>query len=192
MDIFAHALWTGAAAIAARRCWNRPVSVRWAVLWGVFPDLAAFAAPAAVRIFWLLTGTTKSLLPQAGGPRLDWVWPLYHGAHSAALFAVAFAGAWLAVRRPPWALLGWAMHIVIDIPTHRGLFATHFLWPLSGVSLDGIPWETGWLLAANYAALALAYALLWSTRRKEAAPARGHTVPPAMERSEAPASRISK
>jgi membrane-bound metal-dependent hydrolase YbcI (DUF457 family) len=55
-------------------------------------------------------------------------------------------------------LLGWALHILIDVFTHRGLFAVKFLWP------DGIRWETPWFLAANFTVLAAIYLLLWIYR----------------------------
>ncbi|MBZ5584635.1 MAG: hypothetical protein LAQ30_20965 [Acidobacteriia bacterium] len=157
MDILAHALWTTAAGAAARRKLHTPVHRGWAVFWGVFPDLFAFTIPAAVRIWWRLSGVTSSLLPQPGGPRFQYVWQLYNASHSAILFGVVFGLVYLLARRPVWPLLGWGLHIFLDSFTHAGLFATHFLWPASSFAFDGIPWENRWCLAANYGALALAW-----------------------------------
>ncbi|HLK63853.1 MAG TPA: hypothetical protein VKU19_10470 [Bryobacteraceae bacterium] len=164
MDIIAHVLWTTAAATAVRRKVDRPVHLGLAAFWGVFPDLASFTIPATLRIWWRLTGASKSLLPEANGPHFEWVWTLYNCVHSGLVFALFFGAAWLFARRPVLEMFGWLLHILIDIFTHRGLFATHFLWPVSSVHVDGIPWETGWFMAVNYAALALVFLLLWATR----------------------------
>ena len=161
MDIIAHALWTTAAAGAVRRKSNRSIPLGWAAFWGVFPDVVSFTIPAVLRIWWWLTGASKSLLPQANGPHFEWVWGMYNCSHSALVFSTVFGLAWLFLRHPPLAMLGWILHISIDIFTHRGWFATHFLWPVSPLHVDGIPWETGWLLATNYAAIALVLLLLW-------------------------------
>jgi membrane-bound metal-dependent hydrolase YbcI (DUF457 family) len=61
-------------------------------------------------------------------------------------------------------MLGWALHMLMDVFTHRGLFAVKFLWPVSSVHLDGMRWETPWFVAANFAALAAVYLLLWIYR----------------------------
>ena len=80
-------------------------------------------------------------------------------------FFVLFGLAWLAARRPVVSMLGWLLHIAIDVFTHRGLFATHFLWPLSSLAWDGTPWENPWLLGANYVTLAAVYLLLFGSAR---------------------------
>jgi len=49
MDIFAHALWTAAAAATIRPKLKHPIRVGWCVAWGVFPDLTSFLIPALVR-----------------------------------------------------------------------------------------------------------------------------------------------
>ena len=58
--------------------------------------------------------------------------------------------------------MGWALHIVIDVATHKGIFAFHFLWPLSNDGFNGIRWEERWFLALNYAALLAVLAWLWN------------------------------
>ncbi len=192
MDIVSHALWTAAAASSARAMWRascppvagkiagaarriacatpRPPSPLWAVLWGVFPDAVSFTVPAVVRTWWFLTGQTTSLLPQPGSRQFQFVWQLYDGSHSAVVFAVVFGMVWLAARRPALAMLGWALHIAVDVPTHRGMFAVHFLWPLSRFGVNGVPWESRWLLAANFAALAGVYGWMWRWRKRGRSP----------------------
>ena len=160
MDIFAHALWTAAAAVAVRPKLKQPIRVGWCVAWGVLPDLATFLIPAVVRIGRWLTGYSPTLLPDRASPRFDWVWPLYNATHSAVLFTLIFGAICLYLRRPPLEMLGWALHIVIDVFTHRGWFAVKFLWPLSDYHINGLAWETPWFLAANWGALAAVWLLL--------------------------------
>jgi hypothetical protein len=54
-------------------------------------------------------------LPDGSGPHFDWVWGLYNGTHSALVFPVCFAAVWLLLRKPPLEMLGWALHILIDV-----------------------------------------------------------------------------
>ncbi len=160
MDVFAHALWTTGSALIARRASKRPIRLLRAAAWGVLPDLASFTIPAAVRIWRVSTRQSSSLLPDGRGPRFDWVWDLYNASHSAVIFAIVFAGFWLVLRRPVLEMLGWALHIFIDVFTHSGLFSIQFLWPLSAIHVDGIRWEAGRALIVNYSALASFYFLL--------------------------------
>ena len=171
MDVLAHALWSTAAGIAARRKWHWRIHLGWLAAWSVFPDLAAFAIPAAVRIERFLTGASKTLLPDGSGPRFQWVFGVYNLSHSAVVWALCFGAVWLVARRPVLELLGWALHIAIDIFTHTGFFAIQFLWPLSPVHFDGIRWETPWLLAATYLALAAFFLTLWISRNRAHEPA---------------------
>ena len=162
MDILAHALWTAAAAIPVRQKLRRPIHLGWAVFWGIFPDVFSFAIPAVIRIWWYATGVTAHLLPDAkSGQHFQFVWQLYYGSHSLVTFAVTFGIVWALARRLVLELLGWGLHILIDIPTHQGIFALHFLWPFSSYGVSGLRWESHWFLAANYGALLLLYSWMW-------------------------------
>ena len=167
MDIFAHALWTTAAAVPARQKLRRPISLPWAAFWGVFPDLFSFTIPAILRIWWLATGVTHSLRPDPeSAKRLQFAWQLYHSSHSLITFASVFVIVWLVKGRPILEMLGWLLHILLDIATHEGIFAIHFLWPFSAYSLSTLRWENRSFLAANYGALLMVYLWLWIRRRK--------------------------
>jgi hypothetical protein len=170
VDIIAHGISSAAVVVAARRRSHKPIRLGWALLFGVVPDLVSFTIPACLRVWWYLTGASASLLPTPDGPHFEWVWTVYNGAHSVLVFAVVFAGLWLVMGRPILETLGWGLHILLDIFTHRGIFATQFLWPASEVHLDGIPWETPWLLAATYGCLVAVGVLLWRRRRPVHAP----------------------
>jgi hypothetical protein len=159
MEIVAHGLWGAAAAIAARRTIKTPVSVGWTVWWAVFPDVFAFGPMVAVGLWYKIAGTAS-----AGGhaPHYHFPLPLYPMAHSLVTFALVFAITSMLARRIVYAMLGWALHILIDIPTHSySYYATRFLWPLSDFRIDGIAWWTRWFWVATYVALALVYALMW-------------------------------
>ena len=160
MDIIAHGISTAAAVVGVRRS-NTRIRLGWAVFFGVIPDLVTFTIPACLRIWWWLTGASPSLLPTPDGPHFEWAGSVYNCAHSLLVFAAFFAGLWLVARRPVLETLGWLLHILLDIFTHRGWFAIQFLWPVSSIHLDGVPWETRWFLAVTYATLAVACYLLW-------------------------------
>ncbi len=167
MDILAHALWTTAAAVPIRKRLRHPFSLPWAAFWGVFPDLFSFAIPAIVRIWWYATGVTSSLRPDPkSGQHFQFVWQLYYCSHSLLVFAAVFGIVWALAGRPLLAMLGWLLHILIDISTHQGIFALHFLWPLSPIAISGIRWETPWFLAVNYGMLLLVYSWMWINKRK--------------------------
>lgn len=62
----------------------------------------------------------------------------------------------------------WAIHILIDIPTHSDkFFPTQFLWPLSNYKFYGIIWATPWFMIINYGALVIAFFIVpHETERK--------------------------
>ena len=161
MDIIAHGISTAIAVVAVGRRSHHQIRLAWAVFFGVFPDVASFTIPACLRIWWRLTGASQTLLPTANGPHFEWVWDVYNCTHSLLVFAAFFSVLWLVMRRPLMSALGWLLHILLDSFTHRGMFAIQFLWPVSSVRLDGIPWETGWFLAATYGVLITVSLLLW-------------------------------
>jgi hypothetical protein len=166
VDIFAHGLWAGAAATAANRKLKRPVRIGWAVFWGVFPDLFAFAIPMAL-LMWTRFSQGLAAMPARGQPRWSLAWQLYHVSHSLIIFGTVFGLVWLVTRRPALELLGWLLHILIDIPTHTArFFPTPFLWPVSSYYFSGIRWGERWFMLANYSALLIVYLLLWWTARR--------------------------
>jgi hypothetical protein len=74
-----------------------------------------------------------------------WMATRHHAFHS---FPVLLCGAMIvrAVRGrwPRQEVTAWALHILIDIPTHsRRHWGPQFLWPLSDVVVDGVSWADG-------------------------------------------------
>jgi hypothetical protein len=85
------------------------------------------------------------------------------------MWTVGFALLWALIKKPPWLFTAWLLHIVCDIPTHvTSYFPTPFLWPLPTPFVDGVPWSTAWLMAANYAAMGIIYGwLVWTFHRRD-------------------------
>lgn len=177
MDVFAHGLWGGAAYTAIKRNTQKPIAMKWAVFFSVFPDLFAFVPVFIWMFFSVIFGT----LAFSDLPHPDAVEParrdtllifrftaqLYQFSHSIIIFFIIFALAHAILRRPVWELGAWLFHILIDIPTHSYQFyPTPFLWPLSGVMVDGISWGTPWFMIANYSILAGVYAVLCIQKRR--------------------------
>jgi hypothetical protein len=173
MDTLSHALW-GYASIR----WRGPRTGRWGILTGA-PDLIFGTVSTIGR---LATQGWEGLKPQSRDPRI-WLRdgpPLppdlvedyqkyYVWSHSLVLLA-GLGLAWYAVRRrPPWLLLPWVLHIVMDIPAHER-YLTPFLFPLSDWMFEGWSWGRRPMLAANIGGLVLVYAMLyaryWSRHRK--------------------------
>jgi hypothetical protein len=159
VDIVAHALWAAVAANAVNRRDPGRVRVAWFAAWAAFPDLFAFTPEVATRLWYRVSGAA-----QAHGQHHHF--GLYELSHSLVVFVPVFALAWLLFRRPVWELLGWALHVLMDIPTHSAHFPTPFLWPLSSYQFFGISWRQWWFTALNYSALALAFLFLWIDRRR--------------------------
>ncbi len=161
MEIVAHGLWAAAAAITARRSTKASVHVGWAVWWAAFPDVLAFGPQVAVGL-WLRFAGSSAAADGHALPHVHIGLPLYPAGHSLLVFLLVFGLVTILARRIVFEMLGWLMHILIDIPTHSlSYYATRFLWPISDYRIDGIAWWTPWFWAATYGALVVVYVLLW-------------------------------
>jgi hypothetical protein len=166
MDIFAHAVWTNIIATIARRrqekMHRRLLSVAWTTFWGVFPDLFTFSIPFIIGIVGWISGSgfqygretiTSGLAPM-----------LYNYSHSLVIWAVVFGITWAIYRRPRWELLGWTLHILIDIPSHaNGFYLTPLFFPLSGWKFThGISWAHPLFMVINYSIMLVAWiGIVW-------------------------------
>lgn len=164
MDIFSHALWAGAVAYAGKHNLEKRTKHKlhiWVgIFFSIFPDLFAFGFPFAWFAWKLLSGEMSfSGLPVPGDAepfRLAGFWvfdlaqKLYLFSHSLIIFSLVFLLTWRILKRPAFELLGWPLHILIDIPTHSYKFyPTPIFWPISTASLNGVEWKTPWLFALN-------------------------------------------
>ncbi len=194
MDILAHTLWTGALAKTANKNKKvveknkKPLRVGWAALWGVLPDFFAFSFPFLAMIFFIVTGEMSlSSFGEHHGfgfpAGSEWISSLppklYSISHSLVIFSATFLVIWaIRARRarkdptrsggPYYEMLGWALHILIDIPSHAGNFyPTPFLWPVSDYKfLHGVSWANPTYMIINYSALAIVCVYFYLTRKK--------------------------
>lgn len=165
MDVFAHTLWANAGSgmlnhVRARGN-KRPLSVAWTSFWGVFPDLFVFGIPSIISFMGLLQGSVVwGDFSHHGLPGVfDLLAELYNYTHSAIIWGTVFLATWAVIKRPPLELLGWILHILIDIPTHRiNFYPTPFLFPISEYRFSyGISWSDTWFMILNYASLLVVF-----------------------------------
>lgn len=163
MDVVAHGLWGG--ALFGRRRGKLFLS---AALLGMAPDLLSFGVFHITRPGWMVGRLAGEI---SGPPALSilpaYVFYSYNVTHSLIVCAAIFFLAWRVVKRPPWLLGAWALHILCDIPTHgKSYFPTPFLWPLPTPFVDGINWATPQFMAWNYSCLIVVYGWLFFYRRR--------------------------
>ena len=151
MDIFAHGLWSYAIFHNKKYVW-------WATLFGILPDILSFGILFAINLF---NGNFQRGLPALSSlPK--WLFVAYNLTHSLVMFAFVFLIVFFITKSWYWPLLAWAIHILIDIPTHSTrFFPTPFLWPISNYVFNGISWGTPWFMILNYGSLLIVYVLIY-------------------------------
>ena len=159
MDIFSHGLYGGVAV--GRR--NKRDYIT-AFLFGIGPDLLSFG------IFFIISLFSSGAV---GKPDLasipQYVFNIYDFTHSLVVFLLFFSIAWfLGYKHFAKLSLAWPLHILVDMPTHdSSFFPTHFLWPISNFSIDGISWGQPIIFIPNVIILFSLY-LFWYLRRRKA------------------------
>jgi len=163
MEPIAHGLWAAAAAVGVRGAYSGKLSVKRLVWWSIFADVLAFGPSIAAAIWLRLAGGLDPATSHGGHlPHAHLGLPLYAAGHSIVVFAVVFGITTVVLRRVVFELLGWLLHILIDIPTHSlSYYATRFLWPVSDLRVDGIAWWTPWFWILTYVLLGVVYVVLW-------------------------------
>ncbi len=177
MDVVAHVLWTN-AVFYAKYAQARKQRY-WAAFFGVMPDIAAFA-PAFVYMAYgrfFDNVTVSNYMTAYINPTGVYAFTAqaYNYTHSLVIaFAVfALVSLILSLRAKRivayWPLLGWSLHIVIDIFTHTlDFFPTPFLYPLSDVNNPhGISWAHPTFMAINYFFLIIVYIIIWRYQRRK-------------------------
>lgn len=180
MDLVSHAFWAAALTALIKRKRKISLNPSRAVFWGMFPDLFAFVIPGIILLFGIAAGKMSvSDIPVPGGIGTGPIFAtemfrviifLYSFAHSLVVFSAVLLAVFLFMsiskrlnsslryREFPKEIFGWALHILIDIPTHStDFFATPFLFPFSDLKFNGITWRTPWLLALNYLIMVFLY-----------------------------------
>lgn len=158
MDVFAHALWTN--AVFYKKYASEKAQRYWAVFFGVMPDLVSFTPAFLYMVF---SGNHFGIEAFNSGIWVyRWAAASYNITHSLIVFIVAMVVVTVIRRgKQYWPLWGWALHILIDIPSHKGFYETPFLYPISNYKFDhGIPWAHPLFMVVNYSLLTLVY-LIW-------------------------------
>ncbi len=167
MDILAHMLWTNYGARVGNtklRKKKKPlINLGWATFWGVFPDLFAFGIPIVLAIPTLIMHGFSFDRHSLGGLPAT----LYQYSHSLIIWAIVFVIVWIISKRPRLALLGWLLHILIDIPSHAATFyPTPLLFPISDfLFTHGVSWASTPYMIINYSLLLIASLYLFLRKK---------------------------
>lgn len=167
MDFISHCLWGG---IAFGRRTKRAFLIAAGI--SLMPDLLTEGLFGVLHVL----GIGGMPAWDHGHPNIAayplWAQTLYNGTHSLVSFTLAFLLVSVLARKPVWVVGAWAMHILIDIPTHSiKLFPTPFLWPLSDIKVDGVGWGNPIVLCGDVLLLVVAYSVwLGRTNRRNTWP----------------------
>ena len=157
MDVFAHGLWSYAVFHKKKYVWL-------ATLFGVLPDILSFGILFVINI---VNGNFHRW-PPALSTLPKWLFAAYNLTHSFIMFLFVFILIFLLTKKWFWPLTAWAVHILIDIPTHSfKFFPTPFLWPLSDYKFDGVSWGTPWFMLLNYGSLTIVFLVIAHNKHKE-------------------------
>jgi hypothetical protein len=166
MEILAHVLWTTAGVRKVNKEMEKkkkPIKINyfWASFLGIFPDLFAFTIPFLFAFSRVIMGEQFISFDAqhriADGFDISHI--LYQYSHSLVIFLLIFLIIWAIRKHPPLMLLGWALHILIDIPSHSiNFYPTPFLFPISDYRFPfGIAWSNMWFMIVNYVILIIVW-----------------------------------
>lgn len=155
MDFISHGLWGGIASGKKnkRDFWK-------SFSWGAMPDILPFAPFFIERMYKYAMG--KGAFAFSGQPDIniipEYVFKMYSVTHSYFTFLFVFIIFYIIYKKPNWLMIGWPIHITMDIFTHsKAFFPTPFLWPFSDYRFDGVPWSHWYILLPNVFILAILY-----------------------------------
>lgn len=169
MDTVSHAAWGYATLSRNRRlAW-------WGALAGAAPDILFFV-PSRVEVLvqdgWtgLSAGRNPTIWRADGPPLPPQLVEAYHHyyvyTHSLILLAaVAAVLCLIGWRRWAWLGVPYALHILMDVPTHER-YLTQPFFPLSSWTWFGLAWSDPRIFFPNLAALALVYGVIWWRKRR--------------------------
>lgn len=175
MDTLSHAAW-GYAVLS-----RLPLRVAVAgAIAGAAPDILFFLPSKVEQIVghgWrgLMLGREPGVWRAEGPPLppelVDAYWRYYVWTHSLAVLALVLAAGWIVLRRHRhWLWLGapYALHILMDIPTHER-YRTQPFYPWSDWQFSGLAWSDPRIFWPHLIVLVAVYVWLWRGRRRSTA-----------------------
>lgn len=163
MDIISHGLW-GSLAFGRKSRKNF-----WLAFFiGVAPDLLSFGILTGVTFLGFSDHPDWSSGQHPDPSQIPlYVHHLYDVTHSLVIFSVVFGLVWLLRKKPLYLLAPWALHILVDIPTHSNrFFPTPFLWPISDFTVNGIPWSSPFIFFPNVLLLIILYVTFFMIKKR--------------------------
>ncbi|MFH0714694.1 MAG: hypothetical protein V1847_03350 [Candidatus Diapherotrites archaeon] len=160
MDTVSHAFWAFFATREKKWKWQ-------SVCFSILPDVPRLFGIA----YWVLLGLGYHAALEMSVRSFETIFSI--AFHSLVVVAI-FALLWFCFRRawPIGALVGWLLHIVLDILTHGG-DAQPIFWPLSDFSISSpvsyyrLDYFAGFFVVANVALIVLVIAwMVWKRKRK--------------------------
>jgi hypothetical protein len=171
MDTLSHGVW---GYVALHRI---PRLAWWGALAGAAPDLLWFVPSKIEQVsgkgWTALTIGREPGIWRADGPPLppelvEAYFRYYVWTHSLVVLAIVTAVVLMTRwRRLAWLAAPYALHILMDIPTHER-YQTQPLYPLSSWSVRGVSWADPRIFWPHAAVLAVTLGLVWwgSRRRR--------------------------
>ncbi len=157
-----HGLWAYAIIRKKAKFWPT-------VFFAVMPDVVWW--PITIIGFFGYEFPTKNVVVESPWPLMpdnvdlpyypDYVYTLYDIPHSLILCGLVFLLIYSIEKRVYLPMLGWPIHILLDIPSHGKIFfPTKMLYPLSDFSIDGIPWVLPYFFIPNCLFLIAIYSVI--------------------------------
>ena len=116
-------------------------------LFGILPDIIPFGL---IFIQTSILGNQR----YGDGPPTNipsYVSTIYSYTHSFVIMILVFLIVYLFRKKIYAWMLGWPLHILVDIPTHsKEFFPTSFLYPISSYTFDGVIWSNPWIFFPNW------------------------------------------
>ncbi len=152
MDTIAHAAW-GATIV------RKPPLIWWAALSGALPDII----PATYMWLRQRGRITRGVVAlQEDFPEDDSYVTVYYWTHS--FIPISILAIVLTAVEPVYLMLTvpYYLHLLMDIFSHRGLWATRIFYPFSDIHFNFVNWwDKRWITAANWAALIIVNLLIY-------------------------------
>jgi membrane-bound metal-dependent hydrolase YbcI (DUF457 family) len=174
MDVLAHGLWSNVMYRIIPQTRNHKKHTLWGIAFGVLPDLVAFA-PFFADWFWkIITNQASATFgrPDFAETALTrYAAESYNYTHSFVVFIFFLLIVWVTWKKFPWFLLGWGLHIAVDIFSHsREFYPTPFLFPFSDYNVNGVSWAHPIFMAINYGLLFIFYIFILPRLFKKSQP----------------------